>query len=94
MSKVVVVSEGNIKNTKVIVDGDKKVIESLRYEIDVWDKVGILTITTMEDAEPITYAFNEEEDEIIFHLDGDIVGEAIEAEENLTLMEYQKKFNK
>jgi len=91
MSKVVVVSEGHIKNTKVIVDGDKKVIESLNYSINQWDKVGILTIST-DGEEPKTFAFNEEEDNIIFHLDGDIDGEAIVPEEKLSLIEFQKKY--
>lgn len=95
MSKVVVVSEGHIKNTKVIIDGEKKDIESLQYEISKWNQVGILTISVADGKEPLTYAFNDEEDEIIFHLDGDIEGEPIDAEkEHLTIMEWQHKYNK
>jgi hypothetical protein len=94
MSKVVVVSEGHIKNTKVIIDGEKKEIESLQYEITKWNQVGILTISVVDGKSPLTYAFNDEEDEIIFHLDWDIEGEPIAEKENLTIMEWQAKYNK
>lgn len=106
MSKVKVVSKGKIDNTKIYVDGvEQKNVESIMWEINRTDKVGILTVTfyyldeeTMEYKEQWvssrdTKAFNDEEDRIEFHLDGDIPGNPMEGQ-GLTIMEWQAKYNK
>jgi hypothetical protein len=101
VSRVLVVSGGHIENTKVFINGEEQTnIECIQYEIDRRTKVGILTITFCQELESTmdyraTYlsdikAFNDEEDDIEFHLDGEIPGTPQDRKPK-TLMDVQRE---
>ena len=99
MSRVLVVSGGHIDNTKLFIDGvQKDNIEEIWYQIDRQTKIGILTVIYFTENEGIMQyeerhvsAFNDEEDDIQFVVDGEIPGSPI-SDKPQTLSDWQRKY--